>query len=167
MKTPKLFNKLTELAWRIHIRISTVAAKILGPVVFNFGVEDKGWNITTADLLKFPEGTVGRVLGEFLHKDKLEPLAYAEYHDVHHILFDYSTSLKDEIALQFFLRGNGKTSIASISTSIGAWCLLPFQWNYLRSSYERGKKCSDVSKLQLRTLLYEDINQVKSSLFKA
>lgn len=161
----KQFRKVYDLLWRIHLKVSTFVAKLIGPIVFNFGIEYKGWNLSTADLLRFPEGTVGRALGEFLHKDRLEPLARAEYHDVHHVLFDYSTSFKDEVALQFFLRGNGKISLASIGTSIGAWCILPDQWNYLKRSYERGKRCADVSKLQLKAILYDDINKVKSSLF--
>ena len=92
-------------------------------------------------------------------------MAGAEYHDIHHVLFDYSISFKDEVALQFFLHGNGKTSIASISTRIGAWCLLPTEWKYLRASYEKGKKCKDVSAYNFKNMLHQDFNQVKSSLF--
>jgi len=67
--------------------------------------------------------------------------------------------------LQFFLHGNGKKSIASVSTRIGAWCLLPTEWKYLKASYERGKKCKDVSKLNFKNMLYDDFSQVKASLF--
>jgi ubiquinone biosynthesis protein Coq4 len=159
-------NSCLELILRIHETISNTSAKILGPIVFNIGTKEKGWNLTTASLLQFPMGTVGKALGEFLSKRKMEPLVRAEYHDVHHVLFDFSTSFKDEVALQFFLRGNGKTSLASLGTSIGAWCIMPTQWSYFRNSYKRGKKCADISNLNLKALLHEDLDKIKSSLFK-
>ena len=104
-------------------------------------------------------------MGEFLKKQQVELLVGAEYHDIHHVLFDYSISFKDEVALQFFLHGNGNKSIASISTRIGAWCLLPKDWNYLKASYERGKKCKDVSVLNFKMMLHQDLTQVKAYLF--
>ena len=40
------------------------------------------WNMTTNDLLRFPEKSIGRELGEFLSKNGFEPLAQSERHDV-------------------------------------------------------------------------------------
>jgi len=165
METQKQFCIGFSLLKRTHEKISNWSAQFLGPVVFNFGTKEKAWNLTTADLLQFPEGTLGKVLGEFLKEAGLEPIAHAESHDVYHVLFDYSTTFKDEVALQFFLRGNGKTSIASIGVSIGAWFIFPRSLNYLKSSYKRGKKCSDISKLDLKALLREDLAKIKISLF--
>ena len=80
-------------------------------------------------------------------------------------MFDYSISFKDEVALQFFLHGNGNKSIASIITLIGAWCLLPTEWKYLIAAYERGKTCKDISVNNFKSMLNQDLNQVKASLF--
>jgi ubiquinone biosynthesis protein Coq4 len=165
MDTQKQFFPGYAFLKEVHENISNRSAQILGPIVFNFGIKENGWNLTTADLLKFPERSVGKALGEFLKKNKLEPLPRAESHDVYHLLFDYSTSFKDEVGLQFFLWGNGKTSLASIGTSIGAWCIFPTQWNYLKTSFKRGKNCVDISKLDTKALLYEDLSKIKSSLF--
>lgn len=149
----------------LHVKTSSWVAGMIGPMVFNYGTNDKNWGLSTAELLKYPEGSLGKALGEFLKQHDVELLTGAEYHDIHHILFDYSISFKDEVALQFFLHGNGKKSIASVSTRIGAWCLLPTEWKYLKASYERGKKCKDVSKLNFKNMLYDDFSQVKASLF--
>lgn len=161
-----LFQKGVELLFQLHLKTSTWVAKLIGPMVFNFGTKDKNWNISTAELLTFPENSLGKALGEFLAKDGLEPLAGAEYHDAQHVLLDYSVSFKDEVALQFFLHGNGKRSIASVSTMIGAWCILPTQWKYLRRAYARGKQAADISALNLRTLLSRDLCQIKHELFR-
>jgi ubiquinone biosynthesis protein Coq4 len=151
---------------RAHEKISNLSAQILGPIVFNFGAKEKAWDLSTADLLQFPEGSLGKSLGEFLQKARLEPLARAEAHDAYHVLFGYSTRIRDEVGLQFFLRGNGKTSIASFGVSIGAWCIFPHQWNYFRSSYQRGKECCDISKFNLRDLLDKDLTEIRRSLFE-
>lgn len=156
------FQKIVDVAYDIHLKISSLVAKIIGPFVFDFGCKHKDWNMTTADLLNYSEGSLGKALGQFLRTNKVEPLAHAEYHDVHHVLFDYSISFKDEVALQFFLRGNGKKSIASFGTSIGAWILLPAQWSYLKTSYKRGQNCIDISQLDLKALLNEDLQKNKT-----
>jgi ubiquinone biosynthesis protein Coq4 len=161
-----IFQKALDLLFQVHLKTSTWVAKLIGPTVFNFGTKDRNWNISTRELLQFPDNSLGRALGEFLAKDGLEPLPGAEYHDAQHVLLDYSVSFKDEVALQFFLHGNGKRSIASVSTMIGAWCILPTQWKYLRTAYERGKQAADISALNLKTLLSRDLDQIKYELFK-
>lgn len=161
-----ILQNIADVAYDVHLKTSSFVAKLIGPMVFDFGSKDKNWNITTADLLKYSEGSLGHALGRFLEKNKVEPLAHAEYHDVHHVLFDYEITFKDEVALQFFLRGNGKRSLASLGTSIGAWILLPTSWNYLKNSYKRGQNCIDISQLNLKELLTEDFQKIKSSLFK-
>ncbi|MES2514680.1 MAG: Coq4 family protein, partial [Bacteroidota bacterium] len=149
----------------IHLKTSSWVAGLIGPMVFNYGTNQKNWNLTTEGLLQYPEGSVGKELGKFLKKSGVEPLVGAEYHDLEHVLFDYSISFKDEVGLQFFLHGNGKKSFASVSTIMGAWFILPTQWKYLKNSYVKGKKCKDISKLNLKDLLNDNLNQVKASLY--
>ncbi len=165
METLKHNSKLYTILWKAHLKISSLVAKLIGPMVFNFGIKEEPWNLSTTDLLQYPENSVGKLVGEFLKKEDLEPIARAESHDVLHVLLDYSVHFKDEVAMQFFLRGNGNNSIASFLTSIGAWIILPTQWSYLKNSYARGKNCADVSKLDFKTVLHENVNDVKAKLF--
>ena len=164
--TSKKSNTLIDYLFLIHHKTSSWVAGMIGPMVFNFGSKDKNWNITRAQLLQYPENSLGKSLGEFLKEQKVELLAGAEYHDIHHVLFDYSISFKDEVALQFFLHGNGNKSIASISTRISAWCLLPTEWKYLKASYKRGKTCKNISSINFKAMLHQDLNQVKAELFE-
>lgn len=150
----------------MHQKINSWVAKLLGPTVFKPRVKPQGWNINTQQLINFPLGTVGKALGEFLKQNNMEPLAKAEYHDVQHILFGFSMSFVDEVALQFFLRGNGLKSIASELTYIGAWFILPFHWTYLKSSYLKGQQYKDVSVLNNKTILQRNLKELKQSLLK-
>ena len=166
MKTiKKQLSKGLSYLIEIHEKTSSWTAQKIGPIVFNYGTKEKNWKLSTTELLQYPEGSLGKEMGQFLKKNRIEPLANAEYHDVHHVLLDYSISFKDEVALQFFLHGNGKKSIASISTLIGAWCLLPMHWKYLKAAYQRGKNCKDISAINFKTDLYHNLTQIKSSLF--
>lgn len=160
-------QKAGQLVLQWHLHVSSWVARLIGPMVFNYGTNQKGWNISTSQLLGFPEHSVGRELGEFLKKNKLEPLAGAEYHDVQHVLLGYSISFTDEVALQFFLHGNGKCSIASVSTMIGAWCILPHQWSYLKAAYRRGRACRDVSGVDLHAILAENLEQARHQMLSA
>lgn len=164
--TKKNLKALFDYLMMIHLKTSSWVAGIIGPMVFNYGTKDKNWNLNRTQLLEFPDGSLGRAMGEFLKLHQVEPLNGAEYHDIHHVLFDYTISFKDEVALQFFLHGNGNKSIASISTRIGAWLLLPTHWKYLNASYQKGKKCKDVSILNFKSMLHQDLNEVKNYLFQ-
>jgi ubiquinone biosynthesis protein Coq4 len=161
----KQLKYVCDYLYNLHIKTSSWVASLIGPMVFNYGSNDKNWNLSTFELLQYPEGSLGKTLGDFLNQHQVELLNGAEYHDIHHVLFDYSISFKDEVALQFFLHGNGKKSIASISTRIGAWCLLPTQWKYLKAAYERGKTCKDISSINFKSMLNQDLSQIKASLF--
>ena len=167
MKTIMQNNKsIFDYAMWLHLKTSSWVAGMIGPMVFDYGTTDKNWDLTTKQLHEFPEGSLGKALADFLTEHNVELLKGAEYHDIQHVLLGYSVSFKDEVALQFFLHGNGKKSFASISTRIGAWFLLPTQWKYLREAYQRGKCCKDISKLNYKALLYDDVASIKSELFE-
>lgn len=163
----KTSKKIIDYLMKVHLQTSSWVAKTIGPMVFNYGTDDKNWDISTKQLLEFPEGTLGKALGDFLQEHHVDLLKGAEYHDIQHVLLGYSISFKDEVALQFFLHGNGKKSLASLSTRIGAWLLLPTQWHYLNEAYQRGKRCKDITKLNYKALLYNDMSQLKAYLFQS
>ena len=93
MNTPAKYpNKIVDLFWQIHLKTSSFVAHLVGPLVFNFGAKEPGWNMKTADFLNFPDATVGKALGEFFKKNGLEPIEGAVAHVIYHVLFDYSKS---------------------------------------------------------------------------
>lgn len=151
---------------RINEKIIALTVKIIAPTVFYFGSKENPWDLSTNDLLCFPDGSLGQELGKFYRKQGIDPIPRAEYHDVFHVLFGFSTTIKDELALQFFLYGNGKTSIASVGTTLGSWFIFPWSWNYFEDSYLRGRQCVDVSNLDLKKLLNEDLGKLKTTILK-
>ncbi len=124
------------------------------------------WGLDTEDLLQYPENSLGRCLGEFLHQEHLQPIDRLERHDVFHILLDYKTQLKDEAGLYFFLFGNGKRSLFAIGTVLFAAAVLPEHWVYLYKQYKRGQQAFPIIRLRFKELLYEDYQDVKKLVFK-
>lgn len=124
------------------------------------------WGLTTEELIHFPENSLGKALGDFLHQEKLQPIDRLERHDVFHILLDYKTKLKDEAGLYFFLFGNGKKSIFAIGTVLFAAIILPEHWRYLHNQYKRGQQSFPIIKLKFQELLYHDFHELKKLVVK-
>jgi hypothetical protein len=98
-KQPKT---IIDYAMWLHVKTSSWVAGMIGPMVFNYGTTDKNWDLSTQQLQGFPQGTLGKALGDFLQEHNVDILKGAEYHDIQHVLLGYSISFKDEVALQFF-----------------------------------------------------------------
>lgn len=121
----------------------------------------KAWGISTESLVRYPPGSLGKALGDFLAHEKLQPIAKLERHDVFHILLDYQTDLKQEAGLYFFLFGNGKKSFFAIGTVLFAACMFPEHWPYLYRQYKRGKEAYPIVSLKFQEFLHENYADLK------
>lgn len=113
----------------------------------------KSWGITLVDLQAYPKNTLGKDLGNFLRREKLDLIAGLESHDVYHLLLDYSTAVEEEAQMQFFLLGNGKKSLYAIGTSLVAFLTIPDQWLAFWSAYNRGSQSEKVHLWDFQLLL--------------
>ncbi len=119
------------------------------------------WNLSTEDLIQYPEGSLGNKLGIFLRKEELQPVPKIERHDAFHILFDFTTHIYDESAMQFFLLGNGKISPFTLSTAAFTALMLPDQWNNFYVQFRRGRKTQSIAKWNYKELLHDDFSDLK------
>jgi len=121
----------------------------------------KPWGLSTRHLLNYPEGSLGKALGEFLDKENLEPIEKLERHDVFHILLGYETDFKQEAGLYFFLFGNGKKSFFAIGTILFSACLFPEHWPYLYHQYKRGKAYYPLVRIKFQEFLHDNYDDLK------
>jgi ubiquinone biosynthesis protein Coq4 len=98
------------------------------PVHARVYTKRRAWGMKREDMLKYPEGTLGRELGLFLKQEDLQPVDRVERHDAFHILLGFSTALDDEAAMQFFLVGNGKISPFTMATAMFTGMVMPDKW---------------------------------------
>ena len=121
----------------------------------------KPWNLRTEDLIQYPAGSLGNKLGNFLRDEQLQPIPRIERHDAFHLLFDFTTQIQDEVAIQYFLIGNGKISPFPIITSIFAALILPEWWDYFIQQFRKGMKARNIANWNFKELLHDDFNDLK------
>jgi hypothetical protein len=90
----------------------------------------KPWQVTRQQLIWFPQDTLGFHLGCFLLKYDLQLQSKLEDHDVFHVLTTTGITVPEEIALQFFLLGNGKRSLYLLMVIVMGACFYPTHLNF-------------------------------------
>lgn len=123
------------------------------------------WNLSSDDLLKYEEGSLGNTLGLFYKKEKFEPIPKAERHDVFHVLLGYSTNVIDEAAMQFFLWGNGKPSFFTVGTCLITVILFPNKLKFFVEAYRKGKYSTCIRDWNFKLLLNKNIDELKHQIF--
>lgn len=131
----------------------------------NYFKKQDAWQLQKSDLLQFPKGTLAKSLGEFLQKNNFEMEAKLESHDVFHTIIGFDTKIEDEIAMQYFLLGNGKRSLYMFMVIIPATFLFPEQWFYFKKSYQFGKETPPFHHWNFLKLLHEPLQNIRQILF--
>jgi len=125
----------------------------------------QAWNLTSKDLLLYPEGTFGNELGKFLKRNGFELLPKVERHDAYHLITGHGTEVKDEIALQYLCFGNGKRSIYLFGVILIGTLVLPEHINYYIKSYTIGKRCNTFHHFNYKKLLNYSLQNLREAIF--
>jgi ubiquinone biosynthesis protein Coq4 len=123
------------------------------------------WGLTREDMLRYPAGSLGHELGLFLTQENLQPVDRVERHDAFHILLDFTTSLEDEAAMQFFLVGNGKISPFTLATAAFTALVMPDKWGLFSQAFRRGRQALSIADWNFLHLLDEPFADVKAVIF--
>ncbi|MEX1001658.1 MAG: hypothetical protein WDZ35_06045 [Crocinitomicaceae bacterium] len=124
------------------------------------------WKLSSTDLLTFPVGSLGYETGKFLKTNGFELIDKLESHDVYHVITGMSTSVKDEVGMQFLLLGNGKRSLYLFSTVGICFFLLPEHLSYFIRCYKTGKRYHSIFKLNLLAELNTSVLVLRKQLLK-
>jgi len=135
------------------------------PIHARFYGKRQPWGLTREDLIRYPAGSLGHELGQFLSSEGLQPVPRVERHDAFHILLDYTTRISDEAAMQFFLVGNGKRSPFTLGTMVFAAFVLPELWELFRREFRRGRQARSIARWNFYELLHENFSDLKKIIF--
>lgn len=116
------------------------------------------WPFTVEQLIQLPQNSIGNELGLFLSRNGFNLLAKSEQHDIFHILTGYNTSVPEEIAMQYYLYGNGKRSTYLYGVIIIGLFTYPDQWITFYRSYKKGGTALPFFHLNYLDLLSKDLN---------
>ena len=148
----KLANQLVEWTKPVYVRW------------FKQGV--RSWKHDQSTLLQFPEGSLGRKLGEFLESEQLKLMPKLEDHDVMHVLMEYKSTVVDEVRMQFFLLGNGKKSMYALCTAIIGLLIQPEYLPAYWKEFKTGRYCLPIAKWDFQYLLHEPVLVLRNQIFR-
>lgn len=123
------------------------------------------WEITNDQLMAMPSNTFGHQLGKFLHDQGFQLIPKVERHDAYHLLTGFSTSVQDEIALQYVCFGNGKRTPYLLGVLILGTLLLPECASYYQQAYFFGKQSNRFHHFDFKKLLLIDYKLFRSTIF--
>lgn len=129
----------------------------------HFFKKNTPWNVTKEELLAYPEKTLGNDLGIFLTVNHFTMEPKLEDHDVMHILTGIGTSVKEEIAMQFYLLGNGKRSTYLFMVVLIGTLFYCFELAFFRSYYKRGRKALAFHYLDYSKLLLQPTENIRKT----
>ena len=122
------------------------------------------WGISVKELLRFEQHTLGYHLGCFLLKHHFTPEPQLEDHDIYHVLTHSGISVPEEIAMQFYLFGNGKRSLyLFIVLTIGTILFID-EFQRFKEAYTQGRKAHCFYKLNFLKLLDHPLRDLQNTL---
>lgn len=127
-----------------------------------FKRKKESWGMTKERLNDYPEGTLGKALGNFYAKNGFDIMPKLENHDVFHVITETGTEIQDEIAMQYLLYGNGKRSVYMFSMIIIGTMVYPEFIYYYRSHFQKGKSKLTFFNVDFKPLLGMKVDEVKA-----
>lgn len=119
-------------------------------------------NLTIADLITYPEGTLGNNLGKHLIKNSYGKIV-PEKEDIYQLLISGGNSLKQEIAVKFYLFGNGCTTLNILFSMAVGLAVCPFYAGYFYKRYTDGKNALRFYDLDHFGMLHLPVERIKDA----
>ncbi|QKX05610.1 hypothetical protein HN014_12010 [Aquimarina sp. TRL1] len=123
---------------------------------------NKAWNLSITNLLTYPKKTLGYELGLFLKSNNFSPQEKLENHDVFHVLTNIGTSVPEEIAMQYYLLGNGKRSAYLYAVLLLGTPLYLDKIQLFNTAYHYGKRAFSFHQLNYRPLLNKNTQELQT-----
>ncbi len=124
---------------------------------------EKPWDISVSNLLQqYPKNSLGFHLGCFLLMHDFSPQPKLEDHDVFHVLTSSGISVPEEIAMQYYLLGNGKRSIYLFLVIFIGTLLYPDKINLFSTAYKKGKTAYSFHQINYKKLLHQPVDVLRT-----
>ncbi|WP_062053151.1 Coq4 family protein [Aquimarina longa] len=121
------------------------------------------WDISVQTLLKYSHESLGFHLGCFLLQYDFSPQPKLENHDVFHVLTGIGISVPEEIAMQYYLLGNGKRSLYLLSVIVIGSICYPDKFKLFKKAYQTGKTAYPFHQLDYKKLLQQPVQTLKTT----
>lgn len=119
--------------------------------------------ITMDELINYPKDSLGFHLGSFLFYNSYDAEPQAEITDVHRVLINKEVSDKEEIAMHYYLFGNGDLAFKNLFIIISGAILYPFYIKYFYARYRDGKQALRFYDLDHFRMLHLPLEKIKDT----
>jgi ubiquinone biosynthesis protein Coq4 len=123
--------------------------------------QEASWDIPVKKLLRYPIESLGYHLGCFLLQHHFTPEPQLEDHDIYHVLTGSGISVPEEIAMQFYLFGNGKRSIYLFMVIALGMLLFPDHIKRFWTAFKTGRKAHPFYHLNFLKLLHQPLTTLQ------
>lgn len=123
----------------------------------------KAQHLIALNLVKYPEGTLGQQLGRFLLQSNYGQNVYACHDDVLQLLIAGSTSFTDDIAVQYYLLGNGSFGLRRLTAMAAGLALFPHKALHFYRMYKKGKEALRFYDVDHLGLLHLPVDRIKET----
>ena len=159
LKSKKIYQSTLNFKVKSNLIMKTMKEKI---EAVRIEFERKRKNLTVADLITYPDGTLGRNLGNHLLTNSYGKVV-PEKEDIYKLLISHGNSLKQEIAVQFYLFGNGCTSLNILFSMAVGLTMCPFYARYFYARYKEGKNALRFYDVDHFGLLHLPVERIKDA----
>lgn len=155
MNTSKFFKLRTAF---LNSLVNNTATLYLN----TFKASKPKWKYSLKDLRNFPVGSLGKELANFLDENKIDLIPKAENHDIFHWITGFDITAKDEIAMQYWLVGNGKLTPYTMGTCFIGMVVMPEFWKSYVKALKKGMKSTRISNWNFQNMLYTNADEIKA-----
>ncbi len=122
------------------------------------------WNMNNDALCAMPEGSFGHALGVHLERYGYSLMDHVEHHDVYHLLSGIAPDVPGEVALAYFMAGNGKRSPYMMVVMVAGTVAYPEKGARFRAEFRRGATRQPLGVHDYRTMLEMPMDDVLDRL---
>lgn len=135
--------------------------KIIPSIKKAFGKSPSG--ISMDQLINYPKDTLGFHLGSFLFNNSYEADPVAEQEDVYRLLIMQEASNKEEIAMHYYLFGNGDLSLRTLFIMVTGAVFFPHCVVHFYNKYRDGKNALRFYDLDHFRMLHLPLKKIKDA----
>lgn len=126
-------------------------------------IDGKKAPVSMDELISYPKDTLGFHVGSFLFNNSHDADPQPEITDIHRVLISREVSDKEEIAMHFYLFGNGDLALKNLFVMVTGALLYPLQLHYFYKRFKDGKNALRFYDLDHFRMLHLPIDRIKDT----
>lgn len=131
--------------------------------IINTFIDGKKAPVSMDELISYPKDTLGFHVGSFLFNNSHDADPQPEITDIYRVLINHEVSNKEEIAMHYYLFGNGDLALKNLFVMVTGAALFPHRLPYFYKKYTEGKNALRFYDLDHFRMLHLPLERIKDA----